>query len=100
MKMTKIINKNMEVAIVEGRMIGRCKGPIKAILPAYEERINEILDTNVVEPVIEEPVVTKVEEDIDMEDYRRFCDWMISQGGEPSIEEYKKAVAYYTQLNK
>lgn len=103
MKMTKVMNKNMEVAMVEGMMIGRCKGPIKAILPTHQEKIEEILAANKVQqPIVEGSVAVKVEveEDIDMEDYKRFCDWMINKGGEPSIEEYKKAVAYYTNLNK
>lgn len=100
MKITKIMNNNMEVAMVEGMMIGRCRGPIKAILSVHEEKIEEVLATNVVEPVVEGSLAVKVEKDIDMEDYARFCDWMISKGGEPSIEEYKKAVAYYTNLNK
>lgn len=92
MELTKVINKNMEVTMTEGRIIGRCKGPIKAILPVYQEKINTL--TNVAVAIDTEY------EDIDMDDYKMFYDWMISKGGHPSIEEYKKAVAYYTNLNK
>lgn len=97
MKITKVMNGNMEVAMVEGgMMIGRCRGPIKAILPVYEERIEKVIST--IEPIVEGTSAVDIDiyEGIDMEDYELFCNWMIANGGEPSVEEYRKAIEYYT----
>ena len=103
MQLTKVMNTNMEVAMVEGMMIGKCRGPIKAILKKDEERINAILDTiRLEEEIVEEPVVetnvVDIYEGIDMDDYKLFCDWMIANGGTPSIEEYRQAIEYYSAI--
>lgn len=87
MEMTKI--NNMEVAIEGNRMIGRCKGPIKAIQSLLENTVE----------VVEETTVVDLHEDIDMDDYKLFCDWMIANGGTPSIEEYRQAIAYYSNAS-
>lgn len=99
MVLMKAMNKNMNVTITKDRVIGRCKGPIKAILPAYEKRIEDIIATTV-EPTVEGTAAMDICEDIDIEDYDLFCKWMIEKGGKPSIEEYKKAIEYYSSLYK
>lgn len=107
MQLTKVMNTNMEVAIMDGMMIGKCRGPVKAILKKDESRLEAILNTiKLDEEMIEETVekaaietnVVDLYEGIDMDDYKLFCNWMIANGGEPSIEEYKQAMEYYSSL--
>lgn len=132
MKVTKIVRKDMEVAIVGNQMIGKSKGPIKAILPSFEERLSftknvkeetqkeikvnvekpvdnvkkvavktqreAFVGEDVLRPLTNKSINEKIEKysGIDMEDYMLFAKWMIENGGKPSIEEYKKAINYYS----
>lgn len=98
MELTKVMNNEMEVAMAEGMMIGRCRGPIKAILSEDSERIQAILDTVKVNEIIEETNVISMYQDIDVEDYGKFCEWMRLEGGIPSIEEYRQAIQYYSVI--
>ena len=52
------------------------------------------------EVVIEEPVmeivpINKPSDRFDVEDYELYREYMIANGGEPSIEDYFKAIEYY-----
>lgn len=98
MQLTKVMNTNMEVAMAQGMMIGKCRGPIKAILSEDQERIQAILDTVKINEVIEEANVVSMYQDIDVEDYGKFCEWMRSEGGIPSIEDYRQAIQYYSAI--
>lgn len=107
MQLTKVMNNGMEVAMMNGMMIGRSRGPVKAILKKDESRLEAILNTirldeEMIEETVEEAVVetnvVDIYKGIDMDDYKLFCDWMIVNGGEPSIEEYRQAMEYYSSL--
>ena len=133
MKFTKIVRKDMEVAIAGNKMIGKSKGPIKAILPSFEKRLSStknvkeetqkeikvnvekkavnnvkkvavkqreaFIGEDVLRPLTNKSINEKIQKysGIDMEDYMLFSKWMIENGGKPSIEEYKKAMKYYSK---
>lgn len=52
------------------------------------------------EEIIEEPIteivpINKPSDRFDVEDYALYREYMIANGGEPSIEDYFKAIEYY-----
>ena len=52
------------------------------------------------EEIIEEPIteigpINKPSDRFDVEDYELYREYMIANGGEPSIEDYFKAIEYY-----
>lgn len=112
--MRKIINKNMELVITNEVVIGRSKGPIQAIFHSYEEKIQELKTivngSNATKEVIVEESNTKTsvavwrnhkgllpyDGEIDMIDYKQFCEWMISEGEVPQgIYDYRLAISYH-----
>ena len=52
------------------------------------------------EEIIEDPIteivpINKPSDRFDVEDYELYREYMIANGGEPSIEDYFKAIEYY-----
>lgn len=65
-----------------------------ALVQAMEETI-EIEEVSIVEPIVEITSIDKPSDRFDVEDYIRYEEYMISNGGVPSIKDYFEATAYY-----
>lgn len=108
MEMMKVKNREMEVAMIGGVMIGKCKGPVKPILPAYENKIEELkqaagYDVKPVEirtsiAVWRNIDIIPYDGEIDLNDYNKFCQWMVENNEElRGLHDYRLAVAYYSR---
>lgn len=59
-----------------------------------EEVVQEMVE-EMVEEIIEITPINKPSDRFDVEDYIRYRDYVLENGGKPSIRDYFKAVEYY-----
>ena len=71
---------------------------IKDVLPIEEtvEEINTSINKDIhVKEIIDITPIDKPSDRIDMDDYILYSEYMIENGGTPSIEDYFKAIEYF-----
>lgn len=71
---------------------------IKDVLPieeTIEETNTSITEDNHVKEIIDITPIDKPSDRIDMDDYILYSEYMIENGGTPSIEDYFKAIEYF-----
>lgn len=55
----------------------------------------DVIEETIEEPVVEIIPIDKPSDRFDVEDYILYREYMIANGGVPSIEDYFKAIEYY-----
>ena len=65
-----------------------------ALVEAIKEEKNTVIESTI-EEVVDITPIDKPSDRFDVEDYILYREYMIANGGVPSIEDYFKAVEYY-----
>lgn len=79
----------------ETKMLKRTTNNLAVKIDTVEEEVEYEVEEVTQVKIIEYIPITKPSDRFDIEDYIRYQEYMIKHGGNPSVEDYFKAVEYY-----